>query len=224
MNVLVIGGSGWVGRHVVRRLALLGDDVRYTWRTEPPDLPGCGHRLELLDEDAIPGLFAELDGWHPDAVVHAAGVRAALPAGVSEATAMEAAVRIHAGTVLAVCRELDARPSDRVRNVVAFGALDRAQSFPVPPAFAAAQGALTATVMALGHELGGRNIRVNVVALGVLDGGAADAVPRSQVETYTRFAALRRVGTAEEAAATAVWLARENRVINGKVLAANGGI
>jgi serine/threonine-protein kinase len=45
-----------------------------------------------------------------------------------------------------------------------------------------------------------------------------------QAEAYTRFSALRRIGTAAEPAATAVWLVRSNTVLNGKVLWANGGI
>jgi hypothetical protein len=60
--------------------------------------------------------------------------------------------------------------------------------------------------------------------LGLLDGGAAKDVSPAQAEAYTRFSALRRIGTAAEAAATAVWLVRSNTVLNGKVLWANGGI
>ena len=73
------------------------------------------------------------------------------------------------------------------------------------------------------RSLGPKGFRVNVVALGILDGGTASAVSPEARAAYLRFAALRRVGTAAEAAATARWLLG-NTALNGKVLSANGGI
>ena len=41
---------------------------------------------------------------------------------------------------------------------------------------------------------------------------------------YETFSALRRPGTADEAAKAIVWLALENTFIQGKVIPVNGGI
>lgn len=229
-RTLVFGGSGYVGAEVVRRI---GGDVRYTWRTADPGL-GRGYRVDLAEPGAVGALFDALDGWVPDTVVHAVGVPAVGGIAELDAATFERAMRVHVGSALEAVREVERRsalaveapapPGGGTRSFIWFGALDRGQSFGLPAWYAAAQGALSAAAMALGHELGGRGYRVNVLALGLLDGGAARHVPRAQVEAYLRFAALRRVGTAAEAADAAVWLARGNTAINGKVVPINGGI
>jgi 3-oxoacyl-[acyl-carrier protein] reductase len=109
-------------------------------------------------------------------------------------------------------------------DVVLVGALDRAQSLPLPAHFAATQGALAALVMAAAHELGPRGIRVNLVALGVLDGGISKSLAARHRRDYETFSALRRAGTADEAARTICWLALENTYIQGKTVSVNGGI
>ncbi|MDP2316853.1 MAG: SDR family oxidoreductase [Pseudomonadota bacterium] len=231
-RVLVLGGTGWVGSAVVRALQEAGEDVGFTWHENAAlsdALPGHAWKIDLTTRDAVPALFRRMDkdGWTPDSLVCAVGLRARGPGEAAEPweSALDRAVALLLRTPIAACRELAARPTDApVRNVVLLGALDRTQSFPIAPHLAAAQGGLTAAAMALGHELGPRGFRVNVVALGLLDGGAAEDVSTEQRDAYKRFSALRRVGTAAETAATAVWLVRENRVLNGKVLAANGGI
>jgi NAD(P)-dependent dehydrogenase (short-subunit alcohol dehydrogenase family) len=78
--------------------------------------------------------------------------------------------------------------------------------------------------MALAKELGPRGIRINLVALGVLDAGLSRELSPELLEDYKQFSALRRLGTPREAARAVLWLALHNRYMNGKVLAVNGGI
>jgi 3-oxoacyl-[acyl-carrier protein] reductase len=108
--------------------------------------------------------------------------------------------------------------------VVLLGGLDRTQSVPAPIVYAATQGALSAMVMALGKELGPRGIRVNMLALGILGTGLTKDVDARVLADYTTFSALRRTGTAAEAARVALWLALENSYMTGRVVTANGGI
>jgi 3-oxoacyl-[acyl-carrier protein] reductase len=116
------------------------------------------------------------------------------------------------------------RDKTPTRHIVLVGALDRTQSLPLPPHFAATQGALAALAMALGHELGSAGIFVNLVALGLLDGGLSRELVSRRRKDYETFSALRRLGTTKEAAKVIVWLALENTFIQGKVVSANGGI
>jgi NAD(P)-dependent dehydrogenase (short-subunit alcohol dehydrogenase family) len=94
----------------------------------------------------------------------------------------------------------------------------------LPVHFAATQGALSAMTMALGHELGPRGVRINLVALGVLDAGISAQLASHRRRDYEKFSALRRAGTPDEAARVIAWLALENTLIQGKVVSVNGGI
>ncbi|HVV85007.1 MAG TPA: SDR family oxidoreductase, partial [Kofleriaceae bacterium] len=109
-------------------------------------------------------------------------------------------------------------------SVVLVGALDRAQTVPVPAHFAATQGGLSAMAMALARELGGRGVRVNLVAVGLLDAGLGRDLGAAQVADYRSFSALRRLGTPREVASVVAWLALENTYMNGKILPVNGGL
>lgn len=229
MKALVLGGTGYVGQELIRRLAAAGEEVAFTWNLNSAlacELPGLSLQVDLCVPGAVEGLFARLDaaGFVPDALACCAGTT--IPPRLVDNTVetVSAAFWLYGGAALAACQALAARPTGGLRNVVLLTALVPGQSIPVSAPFALAHGGLGALTMALGHELGPQGFRVNAVALGLLDGGAARDVAPSQVELYKRFAALHRPGTAAEVAATVLWLMRENRVLNGRVLASNGGV
>ena len=70
MTLLVIGASGYVGRHVARRARALGVDVVGTYAREPLDIRGVTwRRLDIRDAGAIQAL---VDEAAPAAVVSAA--------------------------------------------------------------------------------------------------------------------------------------------------------
>ncbi len=70
MKVIVTGGSGKAGRHVVRELAEGGHDVVNLDRVPPPDgLPGITIRLELTDAGEVYDAFAQVG---PEGVCHLA--------------------------------------------------------------------------------------------------------------------------------------------------------
>ena len=78
--------------------------------------------------------------------------------------------------------------------------------------------------MALAREVGGKGVKVNLVAVGLLDAGLGKELGAAMVADYRSFSALRRLGTAAEVAAAVAWLALENTYMNGKILPVNGGL
>lgn len=69
-RLLITGGSGYLGRHLVRRLAGESEAFRYTYfSVDPLGLPQ-GARLDVRDGAAVARFVAE---FAPDAVIHTAG-------------------------------------------------------------------------------------------------------------------------------------------------------
>lgn len=69
-RVLVTGGSGFIGSHLVRRLSLMGADVHVASRHPAAVVrPARPHVADLTDPDVCAALVADV---RPDAVVHLA--------------------------------------------------------------------------------------------------------------------------------------------------------
>lgn len=213
-SALVLGGTGYVGSAVLRELAQRGVHVTFTYRTSADKArvlaAEYGHtaiEVDLADAAAVRRLEP------PGVVIHCAAIS-------SVDWQQSFAINVESAHVIAMTIAERGTPAD----LVLLGGLDRVQSLPLPAVYAATQGALSALVMALAHELGPRGIRVNMLALGVLAGGISNSLAARRRKDYETFSALRRAGTADEAAKAIAWLALENTFIQGKVISVNGGI
>ncbi len=237
LKALVLGGTGTVGSAVLGELARRSVHAAFSFHASEDKAKALaaeyGHTAFAVDLADAGSLHAALDAQPtPDAVIHCAGVSASAPLIELDPATWQRASAINVQSALFVAQwlakrhrgPLDQSPGDRPRHLVLVGGLDRAQSLPLPAAFAATQGALSALAMALGHELGSKGIFVNLVALGVLDGGISRDLANRRRKDYETFSALRRVGTAAEAAKVIAWLGLENTYIQGKVVSVNGGI
>jgi len=226
-RALVLGGTGAVGSAVLRELARRGVPAAFGYCSSGDKAHVLaleyGHtafRVDLADPAATRDALDAQDS--PDVVIHCAGVSAALPLAELDVAAWQHTMAVNVQSAYLTCQWVAAR--GKRCDIVLVGALDRAQSLPLPAHFAASQGALTALVMAIAHELGPRDIRINLVALGVLSAGLSAGIAARRRKDYETFSALRRAGTPDEAAKVIAWLALENTFIQGKVISVNGGI
>jgi len=223
-KALVLGGTGAVGSAVARELHRRGVAVTFTFHRSheraaalAAELDARAIEIDLASSAAIDAMLAQTS---PDVLVACAAINPGDSFANQSQDAWRACFAVNVDATAQVCRGL----LSSVRDIVLVGGLDRGQSLPLPAAYAASQGALSAMAMALGHELGPRGIRVNLVALGVLDAGISRELSVAHRADYQKFSALRRLGTPAEAAKVIAWLALENRYIQGRVIAANGGI
>jgi 3-oxoacyl-[acyl-carrier protein] reductase len=233
-SALVFGGTGAVGRAVVEGLARAGVPTVFTYcrSTEQAESLTARHgqravRLDLCDLDAIRRLVSDLEreGAAPNVFIHCAGVTQSRKLGDITEDDWRTVHLVNGHGAFVASQELARSMSANGEGDIVFvGALDRGQSLPAPVHFAASQGMLSAMTMALGKELGPRGIRVNMVALGLLQAGLSREMTPGQVADYESYSALRRTGTPEEAARAILWLALENTYMNGKVLPVNGGL
>lgn len=233
-KALVLGGTGAVGSAVVRALSAASVATHFTYhqneekaRALAEETGAVPHRIDLVEKNAVGSLAEALhqNGNAPDVVVHAAGVVRAARVDLATDEDWDVTMAVHARAAFQVCRDFGKQMAERGRgDIVLVSALDRTQSLPIPTTFAASQGTVSALAMAAGKDLGSRGVRVNVVALGLLDAGIGKELDPKLVADYKTLSALRRLGTAEEAARTIRFLALENTYLNGKVLSVNGGI
>ncbi len=227
-KIFVLGGSTHLGGAVVRELVASGATVAASHRhgrTRVEELGAHAVALDAADAGsvrrAVGALCAE---WGvPDAFIHCLTVGG--PRTLAEITEDEWR-RVHDVNVrsaLLACQELVPRMTGG-GEIVFTAALDGIQPVPAPAHFAASQAGLLGLTRALSKELGPRGLRVNLVVLGVLDGGVAASLPERQLADYKKFSALGRVGTAAEAARAIRWLAIDNRYMTGQTLSLTGGI
>lgn len=233
-KALVFGGTGAVGSAVLQGLARARVPTTFTYHRSREKAEALAAEyaqqavcVDLSQPAAVRHLIEGLDrnGAAPDLFIHCAARSRNLElAGISD-DAWQAVHGVNVQAAFAACQALAPSMARQARgHVVLVGAIDRAQSIPLPVHFAASQGALVAMTMALGKELGPRGVRVNMVALGLLNAGLSREISPELVADYESFSALRRIGTPDEAARAILWLALENTYMNGEVLPVNGGL
>lgn len=234
-HALVLGGTGVIGAAVVKALVERGLSTTFTFlrneekaRTLASSSRATSMRVDLTQSKEILQLFAALDerGVTCDVLVHCAAVHASRKLTELTEEEVDHAVALTGRAAIIAVRELASRLARREvgGHVVLVTALERTQSLPLAPAFAASQGMLAPLAMSLAKELGPRNILVNTVAGGLVGKGISQHLDPKRVKDYEKLSALRRLGTPEEIAAAVVFLGLDNTYMTGKTLAANGGI
>lgn len=109
-------------------------------------------------------------------------------------------------------------------NIVIIGTLHGLKLLPSPPHFAAVQAALLGITQSLAKELGEYNIRVNLLACGLVDDVTTQNLCIKHRQTYLQHCALGRFARADEIARVANWFAIHNRYVSGQSIVVDGGL
>lgn len=236
-RVLVTGSSRGIGRAIAERLATAGFEVLVHGRAPSKaaaeaaeavaSLGGGGRTLyfDVADRAAtIPALEAEVEanGAFWGVVCNAGIVRDAPLAGMSGED-WDAVLRTDLDGFYNVLRPLimpmvQLRRGGRVVSVASVSGLlgNRGQAN-----YAAAKGGLIAASKSLALELAKRQITVNCVAPGLIEGEMAAAAPPEALA----FVPLRRLGKASEVAGLVAWLfSDEGSYVTRQVFAVDGGL
>ena len=236
-RVTVMGGSGTVGGALCRELAQQGARVAATYhqgedaaRALESEVGARIAKLDLSDLDAVgpvlEGLADELGGV--DALVNAAAVTSTCDPPRFDALAdvsvdgMRRLMDINVLSALFACRAL--APRLRGGNVVLLGSVDGIKPIPTTVPYAVSKAALRGLAMSLCKELGGDDIRANLVAFGVLEEGASRALPEELKQEFLRHAGLRRFGRLAEVTTMVAWFALANSYVTGQTILVDGGL
>ncbi len=224
-QIILAGGAGGLGTALADLLDEEGAEVIVGYRSRKPDRPGAV-QADLLDADGRERLFAAA----PE--LYGLVVLAGHPARVQHETDLELAMRRswehnYVGPVLAA-REAAGRMRARGTEgaIVLFSSMQAVAPFPRSTAYAGAKSALTNAARVLAKECRGDvNIRVNVVAPGVIDAGMARAsIDSGKYAGYLQAGAIPRYGAALDVARAVRFLLEPDNYITGQVLVVDGGL
>ena len=91
--------------------------------------------------------------------------------------------------------------------------------------YSASKAGLIAMAKSVAKEMGPRGIRANSIAPGFIISEMTDALPQAVKDEYLKMIPLKRGGTVEDIANTALYLASDlSDYVSGQVIAVNGGM
>jgi 3-oxoacyl-[acyl-carrier protein] reductase len=235
-KALITGASGGIGGAIARALHAQGADValsgtrRQALETLAASLGGRAHVVpaDLADKAAVealvPAAEAALGGL--DILVNNAGLtRDNLFMRMKDeewdavlAVNLTAAFRLMRAAVKGMMRR-------RFGRIVNIGSVVGSTGNPGQGNYAASKAGLIGMSKALAAEVASRNITVNVIAPGFIATPMTDALNDKQREAILANVPVGRLGTSEDVAAAAAYLAsNEAAYVTGTTLHVNGGM
>lgn len=239
-RVLVTGASRGLGRAIA---LAFGAEGAHVWlghaaradlaETAAAEIRQAGGSATVLGFDvtdaaaaqaAVEAAVAERGGI--DVCVHAAGVVRDSLFALSDAADWDEPVRVNLGGALRVTRAV-VRPMLAAGRgaIVHVSSLAGLHASPGQVGYAASKGGLIAASRTLAAELAPRGIRVNAVVPGLCAAGMVQRLDRRIVAERVARIPAGRLGTAEEIAAVALFLASDAAsYVIGQAIVVDGGL
>ncbi|QYC40172.1 3-oxoacyl-[acyl-carrier-protein] reductase FabG [Nonomuraea coxensis DSM 45129] len=241
-KALVTGGTRGIGKGIVLALARQGVDVITCYRQdgeqvaalerELKEIGGQHHvlRADLSDAEQTVALLGECAKRYGrlDLVVNNAAAVSHIPYGELELEEWQRVVNTNLTAAYLVIRH--ALPLlDAGGSVISISSKTVEIGIPLLAHYTTTKAALHGLNRTLARELGGRDIRCNVLSLGMIHTEAVDAMPEEQraamLKRYEEKTALGRWGRPADVAGAVLWLASDlARYVTGAVIAVDGGI
>ena len=238
-TALVTGASQGIGEAIARRLAERGARVVLAARSEDKlkDLAaridaggGCARplALDVSQPETFPERLKQLpeDFANVDILVNNAGITADNLLARMSLADWERVIRTNLTGAYALTREvlrgMMKRRWGRVINITSVvGLMGNAGQ----ANYAAAKAGLIGLTKSLARELGSRSITVNAIAPGYVETAMTANLPEAAREELSGSIALKRLGTVDDVAWAALYLASEEAgYVTGHVLNVSGGL
>jgi 3-oxoacyl-[acyl-carrier protein] reductase len=241
-KALVTGGTRGVGRGIVLALARAGVDVVTCYQQPGEAVTALERDLKEIGGDH---LVVQADVSDPaqvaalveharakfgrlDLVVNNAGAISHIPYAELPVEEFQRVFAVNVtGAHLVIQNALPLL--DAGSSVVSIGSKAVDAGIPLRSHYTATKAALAGLNRSLAKEFGGKGIRFNVVALGVVETENLYKMPEEQralmIERYSAKTALGRLGLPEEVAGAILWLASDlSRYVTGSTVSVDGGI
>jgi 3-oxoacyl-[acyl-carrier protein] reductase len=237
---LVTGGSRGIGRGIVKAFVAEGAKVAFVYRGNQEaaedllqELNQAGGTVLALQADVTDGAAAQTcverieKEWDRfDILVNNAGIIQDDLFVRMQPQAWQIVLQTNLGGTYNFCRAvaytLMRQRHGRIINISSVAAehVNMGQAN-----YAASKGAINALTRALAVELASRNVTVNAIAPGFIETDMSEAVRNKAGDAIKKIVPMRRLGTPEDIARVAVFLASaDSGYLTGQVLTVDGGL
>lgn len=236
--VLGAAGSGNMGQTIARRFRQEGADVVLAGRRREPleaiatELSGLALTCDITERDQVFTMMGAARGWKGqlDIAVNATGW------GLLKPFLQTTQEELHRITALqyegpfyfcqAAIEAMDATAGGRGGSIVQISSATAVIMLNDHAAYMGTKAGADHVIRCVAHEFGDRGIRANSISPGLTD-TPMTAMAKQIPGMFDSFAAgypLGRIGTKEDIAAAAVWLASDECFMTGENLQVNGGL
>jgi beta-ketoacyl ACP reductase len=226
--VLVTGGNRGIGLAVARAFAAAGDKVAVTHRRNPPPDDVFGVPCDVTDPATIDAAFAAVEAQHGPVEVLVAN------AGITDDTLLlrmseESFTRVLDANLTGTYRVAKRAAAGMLRarrgRMIFISSVVALVGSPGQANYAASKAGMIGLARSITRELGGRSITCNVIAPGFIDTEMTARLTDARRTEILASVPLRRYGSTEEVAGTALFLASDAAAyISGVVLPVDGGL
>ena len=238
-SVLITGASGGIGRALAKAFAAAGYTVCLHWHQNDgavmlaEELRAAGadaqaFQADIADEASVVAMLAAVTAFagDVDVLVNNAGITQQKLLSDTTAADWREMIGVHLDGAFYCCRGvlpgMIRRHSGAIINISSMWGVTGGSC---EVAYSAAKAGLIGLTKALAKEVGPSGIRVNAIAPGVIDTAMNAAHSAETLSALCEETPLGRMGTPDEVAAAAVFLASEQAAfITGQVLGVDGGI
>jgi NAD(P)-dependent dehydrogenase (short-subunit alcohol dehydrogenase family) len=224
---LVTGGSGGIGSAIVRRFREAGAAVLNADVPERAD-DQASHFLpcDLADPASVQ---ATVEGVRAaegrlDVVVHAAGITRDAVLWKMSQEAWSDVMRVNLDSAFHLLQAATPMLRERGGSVVLIASINGERGKFGQANYAASKGGLIALAKTAARELGRFDVRVNVIAPGLIDTPMTRSLPAEIVARARAETVLGRLGQADDVARAALFLGSDlSTHVTGQVLRVDGG-
>src|SRR6266571_1416202 len=237
---IVTGGSRGIGRGIVKAFAAEGAKVACIYKgnqTAADSLVAAvtqaggiakAHQCDVANhDDALKVVEAVEADWGPiNLMVNNAGViRDGLFVGMKPEE-WNVVLQTNLGGTFNFCHAVAMKMArQRKGRIINISSVAAEHTNPGQTNYAASKGAINSFTRALAVELAGRGVTVNAIAPGFIETDMSAAVRNKAGDLMKKFIPMKRIGTPEDIARVAVFLAGpESAYMTGQVLTVDGGL